>query len=133
VLFTFSNGPATDVFVRPSVASASSGGTATTLEAFGVGGNSLGVFTYYGPGDGGFFFNSDLSSRVGGVPISSFLITAGVSSGGTVGTITYAAAVDPVPEPEEYAVMGMAGMCLCGLMIQAKRRRTAMSGMGNAA
>ncbi len=32
--------------------------------------------------------------------------------------------VPGVPEPGEYAVMGLAGLTLCGLMVRARRRRT---------
>lgn len=32
-----------------------------------------------------------------------------------------------VPEPSEYAAMGMAGMALCGMMVRARRRRTVLS------
>ncbi|GAB4464319.1 MAG: hypothetical protein OHK0029_34140 [Armatimonadaceae bacterium] len=33
--------------------------------------------------------------------------------------------VAPVPEPGEYAVMGMIGLTLCGLMVRARRRKIA--------
>lgn len=77
VLFTFTGGPATGVRVNPALGLPGGGGTAVTLEAFGVGGGSLGVFTYLGPGNKGFFDNPDLSSRVGGTALSGFRITGG--------------------------------------------------------
>lgn len=41
--------------------------------------------------------------------------------------------INPVPEPEEYAVMGMASLALCGLMLRARRRSAGRSMGGFAA
>lgn len=125
-LFTFTNGPATNVNVYVGVAYRLPGSAASTLEAFGAGGNSLGVFTYYSESDPGFFGFSDLSGRVGGAAISAFRITGGKDSGGNVSSIRYTTVVSAAPEPGEYAVMGMAGLTVCGLMLHARRRKVSM-------
>jgi hypothetical protein len=123
-LFTFTGGPATVVTVQPAVGAAVGTITATTLEAFGSGGGSLGVFTYYLPGGGGFFGDPNLSGRVNNAPISAFRITGGTNSGASVGFITFTpSAVNPVPEPSEWLAMGMAGTSVMGLMIRARRRK----------
>lgn len=126
VLFTFNAGPATNVSVSVGNGIALPGPTPSRLEAFGVNNNSLGTFDFYAYGSN-FFTNPDLSSRVGGVAISSFQITGG--SGGTgasVSSITYTpAAINAVPEPGEWATMGMAGAGLCGLMVRARRKKAA--------
>lgn len=120
-LFTFVNGPATNVSVYLSAAQAAPGGTATTIEALGSGGASLGVFTAYGSGNQGLIANPDLSSRVGGAAISAFRITGGDHSGVSVGAIRYTTAA--VSEPGEYAVMGLAGLTVGGLILRARRRK----------
>lgn len=122
VLFTFNDGPATDVLVFPNAVAAFPG-TATTLEAFGTGGNSLGVFTFIGENDYGFYLDPNLSARVGGSLISSFRITGGFGTAASIDGIFYTTVA--VPEPGEYAVMGMAGLTLGGLMIRARRRKAA--------
>lgn len=42
--------------------------------------------------------------------------------GGFTATADGKVNINPVPEPEEYAVMGMASLALCGLMLRARRR-----------
>lgn len=121
-LFTFTNGPVTHVQVTVNVAYASSTGTPTTLEAFGTGGASLGVFTYFDVWGPNFYTSPNLSSRVGGAPISAFRISGGNPGGGNVKSITYSTAVSAVPEPGEYAVMGMACLTVCGLILRARQR-----------
>jgi hypothetical protein len=39
----------------------------------------------------------------------------------------------PVPEPGEYAVMGMVSLTLCGLMVRARRRSAGRAAFGNSA
>ncbi len=56
----------------------------------------------------------------GSVTVSNFAAPAGPVSPPGPGPGTPA-----VPEPGEYAVMGMAGLTLCGLMVRARRRRAA--------
>lgn len=40
------------------------------------------------------------------------------------GSGTFSASLAAVPEPGEYAVMGMAGLTVCGLIVRARRRRS---------
>ena len=133
VLFTFDAGPATDVNVNDIAAGARSGDPASTVEVFGVGGGSLGVFTAFSFSDLGLVTNPSLSSRVNNQAISAFRITGGGTNNSTnnfiaIGGVSYTpTAVTAVPEPGEWATMGMAGTGLCGLMVRARRRAGAAS------
>jgi hypothetical protein len=70
-----------------------------------------------GPGSFSLSFTSiepDISLTGGGINAFSANNSSGVFSATTA-----------VPEPGEYAVMGMAGLTVCGLMVRARRRRSA--------
>ncbi len=120
--FTFT-GAATNVAVLPSKINGSAG-SATTISAFGLGGVFLDTFTYYAPGDNGFFSNPDLSARVQNRAITSFRITGGSNSGANVSSVTFNGVTPTaVPEPSEWAVIGMTATTLGGLMVRARRRK----------
>ena len=129
VLFTFDAGPATDVNVRVLTGGASGGDLPSTVEIFGAGGGSLGVFTALSGSDYSLLTNPSLSSRVNNQAISAFRITSGGTNNSpsnyiSIGTVSYTpTAVSAVPEPGEWATMGMAGAGLCGLMVHARRKK----------
>ncbi|MES2462244.1 MAG: PEP-CTERM sorting domain-containing protein [Armatimonadota bacterium] len=120
-LFTFDNGPVTQVTIKSSGFAANGNTTPSFVEAFGAGNSSLGVFNYS--------FTTNLSSLVGGAGISAFRITGGTNQGYNVWSVTYtpAAITGAVPEPAEWLAMGMAGTSVCGLMVRARRRKAVKS------
>lgn len=65
--------------------------------------------------------NLNISSGViSGLNTLSFTVN---NSGANTAGIAFNLQTPAVPEPGEYAVMGMAGLTVCGLMIRARRRR----------
>ncbi len=120
VLFTFDSGPVTEVLVNTGVIFNVAPSTPSTVEVFGVGNTSLGVFNFQ------FVSVASLSNLVNGSGISAFRLTAGTSQGFSIARVTFTpAAVTPgaVPEPSEWLAMGMATASVGGLMVRARSRR----------
>ena len=124
VLFTFDSGPATSVGLVGGVSRNFT--VDPTVEIFGIGGGSLGVFSAFDIG----FSSNNLSLKVNNAAISGFRLSGGtgISNNVYAAQVTYTpAAINAVPEPGEWATMGMASAGLCGLMVRARRKKAGQS------